>query len=313
MIGVTTAYELAVDGHEVTVFERRGTVAAGTSFANAGLVAPGYVTPWAAPGMPGEGRAPSLRRARAGANRRPARRRDARLGVALVARLPARRSTAPIGLACTASPTSAASGCCSSTQRLHLDFERAQGFLVLLRSARELALAEAGVRALAELGVAPGGPRRRRLPRDRAGPEPGDAAPRRHLLEGRRGRQLPRVHAPAAQGGRARRRALPLQRPRRADSCRQASPAARPAGSRTTRATRRCARATQRVADDATAGRRDHRAELRRVVVCAAVDSRPSAAAARRAPAAHRRPRLLGHRAAAPRRRSTSTSSRARR
>jgi D-amino-acid dehydrogenase len=40
-------------------------------------------------------------------------------------------------------------------QRLHLDFERAQGFLVLLRSARELALAEAGVRALAELGVAP--------------------------------------------------------------------------------------------------------------------------------------------------------------
>ena len=39
--------------------------------------------------------------------------------------------------------------------RLHLDFERAQGFLVLLRSARELAVAEAGVRALAELGVAP--------------------------------------------------------------------------------------------------------------------------------------------------------------
>ena len=52
VIGVTTAYELAADGHEVTVFERRGTVAAESSFANAGLVAPGYVTPWAAPGMP---------------------------------------------------------------------------------------------------------------------------------------------------------------------------------------------------------------------------------------------------------------------
>lgn len=52
IIGVTTAYELAADGHAVTVFERRGTVAEETSFANAGVVAPGYVTPWAAPGMP---------------------------------------------------------------------------------------------------------------------------------------------------------------------------------------------------------------------------------------------------------------------
>jgi D-amino-acid dehydrogenase len=52
IIGVTTAYELAADGHEVTVFERHGAAALETSFANAGVVAPGYVTPWAAPGMP---------------------------------------------------------------------------------------------------------------------------------------------------------------------------------------------------------------------------------------------------------------------
>ncbi len=52
IIGVTTAFELAIDGHEVTVFERNSTAAAETSYANAGLVAPGYVTPWAAPGMP---------------------------------------------------------------------------------------------------------------------------------------------------------------------------------------------------------------------------------------------------------------------
>jgi len=52
IVGVTTAFELASDGHEVAVFERQGSVAAETSFANAGLVAPGYVTPWAAPGMP---------------------------------------------------------------------------------------------------------------------------------------------------------------------------------------------------------------------------------------------------------------------
>ncbi|HSH90112.1 MAG TPA: D-amino acid dehydrogenase [Ramlibacter sp.] len=52
IIGVTTAYELGTDGHHVTVFERRGSAAEETSFANAGVVAPGYVTPWAAPGMP---------------------------------------------------------------------------------------------------------------------------------------------------------------------------------------------------------------------------------------------------------------------
>ena len=52
IIGVTTAYELAADGHDVTVYERRGAAALETSFANAGVVAPGYVTPWAAPGMP---------------------------------------------------------------------------------------------------------------------------------------------------------------------------------------------------------------------------------------------------------------------
>lgn len=54
IIGVTTAYELACDGHDVTVLERHSAAAEETSFANAGVVAPGYVTPWAAPGMPGK-------------------------------------------------------------------------------------------------------------------------------------------------------------------------------------------------------------------------------------------------------------------
>lgn len=52
IVGVTTAYELALDGHDVTVFERRLAAAEETSFANAGIVSPGYVTPWATPGMP---------------------------------------------------------------------------------------------------------------------------------------------------------------------------------------------------------------------------------------------------------------------
>ena len=52
IIGITTAYELAADGHEVTVIERRSAAAEEASFANAGVIAPGYVTPWAGPGMP---------------------------------------------------------------------------------------------------------------------------------------------------------------------------------------------------------------------------------------------------------------------
>ena len=52
IVGITTAYELARDGHQVTVYEQRGAAAEEASFANAGVLAPGYVTPWAAPGMP---------------------------------------------------------------------------------------------------------------------------------------------------------------------------------------------------------------------------------------------------------------------
>ena len=52
IIGVTTAWELARDGHEVTVFERRIAAAEEGSFANTGILSPGYTAPWAAPGMP---------------------------------------------------------------------------------------------------------------------------------------------------------------------------------------------------------------------------------------------------------------------
>ena len=52
VIGVCTAYFLAEAGFQVVVIERLGNVAEKASFGNAGVVAPGYVTPWAAPGMP---------------------------------------------------------------------------------------------------------------------------------------------------------------------------------------------------------------------------------------------------------------------
>lgn len=52
VIGVTTAYELAKEGHEVTVLERQSSAAAETSYANAGLIAPGHATAWASPSAP---------------------------------------------------------------------------------------------------------------------------------------------------------------------------------------------------------------------------------------------------------------------
>ncbi|MSQ56803.1 MAG: FAD-dependent oxidoreductase [Limnohabitans sp.] len=54
IVGITTAFELAQKGHSVTVYEEHSSCAEGGSFANAGVLAPGYVTPWAAPGMPGK-------------------------------------------------------------------------------------------------------------------------------------------------------------------------------------------------------------------------------------------------------------------
>lgn len=50
IVGVTTAYELAHDGHSVTVFEQHSAAAEETSFATGGLLAPGALVPWAAPG-----------------------------------------------------------------------------------------------------------------------------------------------------------------------------------------------------------------------------------------------------------------------
>ena len=47
--GVTAAWQLLEDGHEVTVIERRAEAASETSFANAGLVAPGHAFAWASP------------------------------------------------------------------------------------------------------------------------------------------------------------------------------------------------------------------------------------------------------------------------
>jgi D-amino-acid dehydrogenase len=52
VVGVTTAYYLAREGHQVVVVDRQPGVAMETSFANAGLVAPGHAYTWASPRAP---------------------------------------------------------------------------------------------------------------------------------------------------------------------------------------------------------------------------------------------------------------------
>jgi D-amino-acid dehydrogenase len=52
VIGITTAYQLLRDGHQVTVLERLSAAADETSFGNAGAIAPGHAYAWSSPRAP---------------------------------------------------------------------------------------------------------------------------------------------------------------------------------------------------------------------------------------------------------------------
>ncbi len=153
IIGITTAYELAVDGHEVTVFERRGAAAEETSFANAGVVAPGSVTPWAAPGMPGKVLGNLLSRHAAVKLSLPLSGTDlawmwkwwraCKLETYLSNRVRLQRLAF------------------YSRERLHhlttvlqLDYDRSDGYTVLLRSEKDSRLVQPGLQVLRDAGVA---------------------------------------------------------------------------------------------------------------------------------------------------------------
>jgi D-amino-acid dehydrogenase len=151
VVGVTTAWELAADGHEVTVFERRGSVAAETSFANAGVVAPGYVTPWAAPGMPGKVLS------HLGRQHAPIRIR-APLSVGELSWMWRWWQACGSESAYQANRLSMQRLAGFSRERLHaitrslrLDYERSEGYLVLLRTAKDLVLAQPGLASLTAL------------------------------------------------------------------------------------------------------------------------------------------------------------------
>jgi D-amino-acid dehydrogenase len=152
IVGVTTAHELACDGHEVKVFERCGSVAAETSFANAGLVAPGYVTPWAGPGMPGKVLRNLFRR-------HAAVRINPRLNPATIRwmwqwwRACGTRSHLANRARMQRLALFSKQRLNDTTRRLQLDYERSEGCLMLLRTPQDLATAKPGLVNLADLGI----------------------------------------------------------------------------------------------------------------------------------------------------------------
>lgn len=153
VVGVTTAYELATDGHAVTVFERHAAVGSGASYANAGFVAPTYVAPWAAPGMP----AKVMRHL---FSRHSPIHLGGRLDAATLAWLMQWWKASHVATY-QSNRVRMHRLACYSRDRLHeltrrcsLDYERSDGTLVLLRSGKDVAVAEAGMAALAAFGVA---------------------------------------------------------------------------------------------------------------------------------------------------------------
>src|SRR5215470_4340556 len=52
VVGVTTAYQLQRDGHEVVLIERHTDTAQDTSWGNAGMIAPGHSFVWSSPKAP---------------------------------------------------------------------------------------------------------------------------------------------------------------------------------------------------------------------------------------------------------------------
>ena len=149
IIGVTTAYELASDGHEVTVFEQRSAAAEEASFATAGLLAPHLLSPWAVPGF---GHALRLMGPHATL------RLSGGLSRANWAWLSRWRSATHASSAPAAALERLAqysqSRLQALAQRHELDFEASQGRLVLLRTEQERAQLQPALQVLRDSGVA---------------------------------------------------------------------------------------------------------------------------------------------------------------
>lgn len=150
VVGIAAAHRLTEQGHEVTVFERAGRVAEGTSFAPGALVGPGWHQAWRGPGRsfgspPAAGgdclawpRLPRLSewawlwRWKQGAD--PARQEDEQAALHALA-VRSQESMAEL------------------QNRLQLDHDRSDGLLVLLRTERERAWAQPVLARLRQWGT----------------------------------------------------------------------------------------------------------------------------------------------------------------
>ncbi len=153
IIGVTTAYELAADGHEVHVFERRGSSCEEASFANAGVIAPGYVTPWAAPGMPSKVLHYLFQKHAPVRVRLPFKHGELAwirqwLGACKPDRYQAHRQSLQQLASYSAERLD------TLTNSLQLEYDSAQGYMVLLRSELELAQIQPSLAVLKDAGFA---------------------------------------------------------------------------------------------------------------------------------------------------------------
>ena len=152
IVGTCTAWYLGQHGFEVTVFERRDAVARETSWGNAGVVAPAYVMPWAAPGMPRKvlsylfaAEAPVLFRPVASAAL--ARWLAAWLGQCTLERYRLNKSRMQRLAFYSRDQLH------SLRATLHIDDGMRQGYLQLMRSQQDLAMAAPAIAMLQEAGV----------------------------------------------------------------------------------------------------------------------------------------------------------------
>jgi len=150
VIGIATAHELLLAGHQVTVFERRATAAEEGSFAPAGLLHPAWALAWA---NPASGLQPPWSSAGTGLRWRS----GARLGAWAWWRRwrrTQRHPAADAGTALAELLTLGAERQAALTADLDLDHDRSDGLLILARDTRGFERASATARALSDQGLA---------------------------------------------------------------------------------------------------------------------------------------------------------------
>ncbi len=151
VIGITTAYELATQGHQVSVFERNGAAAEECSFSNTGVASAGYAAPWARPGM--------FKHVLAHLWQRDTPLRISKLSMAdwrwlwqmrkaCDSTTFARNRESMLRLAEYSSHRMR-----TLTDTLNLEHERSQGFMVLLRSERESRLMQDSLKVMRDAGL----------------------------------------------------------------------------------------------------------------------------------------------------------------